>query len=100
MPEETLGFPNEEQPIYKYAKPFGKKEKVLNYTSNAYQLTRPNKVGAVMELIRQCQPKTFEEWREFYFANAHTKSKTTPTKITKESLEELGNRLYAKLRKS
>lgn len=35
----------EEQPIYKYAKPFGKKEKVLNYTSNAYQLTRPGKVG-------------------------------------------------------
>lgn len=27
----------EEQPVYKYAKPFGKKEKVLNYTSNAYQ---------------------------------------------------------------
>ena len=51
----------EEQPVYKYAKPFGKKEKVLNYTSNAYQLTRPSKVGAVMSLIRECQPKTFEE---------------------------------------
>ena len=29
----------------KYAKSFGKKEKVLNYTSNTYQLTRPSKVG-------------------------------------------------------
>ena len=41
----------DEQPIYKYAKLFGKKEKVLNYTSNAYHLTRPKKVGAVMELL-------------------------------------------------
>ena len=48
--------------LKKYAKPFGKKEKVLNYTSNTYQLTRPNKVDAVMALIRECQPKAFDEW--------------------------------------
>ncbi len=27
---------------------FGKKEKVLNYANQTYQLSRPNKVGAVM----------------------------------------------------
>ncbi|HNW98909.1 MAG TPA: MjaI family restriction endonuclease [Bacteroidales bacterium] len=86
----------EEQPIYKYAKPFGKKEKVLNYTSNAYQLTRPSKVGAVMALIRECQPKTFKEWHEYYFENAYTKTKV-PIKITKEILTELGERLYEKI---
>lgn len=86
----------EEQPIYKYAKPFGKKEKVLNYTSNAYQLTRPSKVGAVMALIRECQPKTFEEWQQYYFENAHTKTKV-PIKVTKEILNELGDRLYDKI---
>jgi MjaI restriction endonuclease len=86
----------EEQPIYKYAKPFGKKEKVLNYTSNAYQLTRPSKVGAVMALIRECQPKTFEEWQQYYFENAHTKTKV-PVKVTKEILNELGDRLYDKI---
>ncbi len=86
----------EEQPIYKYAKPFGKKEKVLNYTSNAYQLTRPSKVGAVMALIRECQPKTFEEWQQYYFENAHTKTKI-PIKVTKEILNELGDRLYDKI---
>ena len=32
----------------KQAKQFGKKEKVLNYASNTYQLTRPSKVGEVM----------------------------------------------------
>lgn len=86
----------EEQPVYKYAKPFGKKEKVLNYTSNAYQLTRPSKVGAVMALIRECQPKTFEEWQQYYFENAHTKTKV-PVKVTKEILNELGDRLYDKI---
>jgi hypothetical protein len=86
----------EEQPIYKYAKPFGKKEKVLNYTSNAYQLTRPSKVGAVMALIRECQPKTFAEWQQYYFENAHTKTKV-PVKVTKEILNELGDRLYDKI---
>ena len=75
---------------------FGKKEKVLNYTCQTYQLSRPNKVGAVMDLIRQCQPKDFEEWNRFYFQEAFTVSKM-PTKVTSESLIELGVRLYEKI---
>jgi len=82
--------------IKKYAKPFGKKEKVLNYASNTYQLTRPNKVDAVMSLIRECQPKAIEEWENFYFEKAYTKNKEK-IKITKEVLDELGERLYAKI---
>ncbi len=80
----------------RYSKDFGKKEKVLNYATQTYQLSRPNKVGAVMALIRKCQPKTFEEWEKWYFENAETDGKT-PTKITKKSLEELGERLYVKI---
>jgi hypothetical protein len=80
----------------KYAKPFGKKEKVLNYASNTYQLTRPNKVGEVMALIRECQPNALNEWEKFYFEKAFSKSKT-PIKVTKETLDELGERLYAKI---
>jgi hypothetical protein len=75
---------------------FGKKEKVLNYACQTYQLSRPNKVGAVMALIRECQPKTVEEWGKWYFNNAYTESKT-PTKITNESLQELGERLFEKI---
>lgn len=82
--------------IKKYAKPFGKKEKVLNYASNTYQLTRPNKVDAVMSLIRECQPKALEEWEKFYFEKAYTKN-NEKIKITKKVLEELGERLYAKI---
>lgn len=81
----------------RFSKEFGKKEKVLNYATQTYQLSRPNKVGAVMALIRECQPKTFEQWEKWYFENANTDGKT-PTKITKESLEELGERLFVKIK--
>ncbi len=79
------------------SKEFGKKEKVLNYTTQTYQLSRPNKVGPVMSLIRECQPKTIQEWEQWYFENAHTDGRS-PSKITKESLEELGERLYIKIK--
>jgi len=81
----------------RYSMEFGKKEKVLNYATQTYQLTRPNKVGAVMALIRECQPKTIEQWEKWYFENAITDGKS-PTKITKESLDELGERLYVKIK--
>ncbi|MDR3236135.1 MAG: MjaI family restriction endonuclease, partial [Prevotellaceae bacterium] len=54
-------------PQQKHSLYFGKKEKVLNYACQTYQLSRPNKVGAVMALIRECQPKTIEECQQSYF---------------------------------
>lgn len=75
---------------------FGKRERVLNYACQTYQLSRPNKVGAVMSLIRDCQPSSFDEWESWYFENAYTTSKN-PVKITNETLIELGERLYAKI---
>lgn len=80
----------------RYSMEFGKKEKVLNYANQTYQLSRPNKVGAVMALIRECQPKTIQEWERWYFENAYTVSKV-PTKISPGSLRELGERLYEKI---
>lgn len=82
--------------VKRYSMEFGKKEKVLNYACQTYQLSRPNKVGAVMALIRECQPQTFEEWEKWYFENAKTECKNS-FKITEESLRELGSRLYAKI---
>ena len=82
--------------LKKYSLEFGKKEKVLNYTCQTYQLSRPNKVGTVMALIRECQPKTIEEWEQWYFENAYTDGKNT-FKITKESLTDLGIRLHEKI---
>ncbi len=80
----------------KHSMEFGKKEKVLNYACQTYQLSRPNKVGAVMALIRECQPKSIDEWEKWYFENAQTAGKNN-FKITKDSLEELGERLYEKI---
>lgn len=78
---------------------FGKKEHVLNYACQLYQLSRPNKVGAVMALIRECQPQSLEQWKEWYFENAFTSTKDSKksTKVTLESLKELGERLYNKI---
>lgn len=80
----------------KYSLEFGKKEKVLNYACQTYQLSRPNKVGAVMALIRECQPKTIEEWEKWYFENAYTDGKNT-FKVTEESMNDLGTRLHDKI---
>ncbi|MDR0795621.1 MAG: MjaI family restriction endonuclease [Tannerella sp.] len=80
----------------KHSLNFGKKEKVLNYACQTYRFSRPNHVGAVMAFIRECQPQTIEEWEQWYFENAYTEAKTK-TKITKESLQELGERLYGKI---
>ena len=82
--------------VKRYSLEFGKKEKVLNYATQTYQLSRPNKVGAVMALIRECQPNTIEEWEKWYFENAKTADKNN-FKITRESLKELGERLYEKI---
>jgi hypothetical protein len=82
--------------IKRYSLDFGKKEKVLNYTCQTYQLSRPNKVGTVMALIRQCQPQTITEWEQWYFANAVTDGKQT-NRITRADLEDLGQRLYEKI---
>ena len=78
---------------------FGKKEHVLNYACQLYQLSRPNKVGAVMALIRDCQPSSLEQWKDWYFENAYTATKNPKkaTKVTMESLVELGERLYNKI---
>lgn len=80
----------------RYSLEFGKKERVLNYACQTYQLSRPNKVGAVMALIRECRPSTIEEWEMWYFENAYTAGKNS-FKITKDSLLELGERLYEKI---
>lgn len=74
----------------------GKKEFLLNHACQLYQLTRPNKVGAVMNLIRLCQPTSIDEWEHWYFENAKTEGKT-PVRISRESLLELGERLYTKM---
>ncbi len=69
----------------KFAKDFGSKEIVLNYANRRWGLTKTKKVGEVMAMIRQCQPRTFQEWQDWYFSHAFTNTKQ-PIKMTKEIL--------------
>lgn len=85
-----------EDQVRKCGRSYGKKETLLNLAINRFQLNRPPCVGEIMRLIRDCQPQSLTEWDEWYFQNAMTRSKN-PSRITRESIREIGERLYAKL---
>ena len=63
------------------------KEWILNSAMNRYQLNFKRNVGATSESIRQCAPKTLEDWRDYYYANVRSES----------HIEELGRKLYVKI---
>jgi hypothetical protein len=63
------------------------KEWILNSAMNRFQLNFKRNVGPTSESIRQCAPKTIEEWREYYFKNVRPR----------EHIEELGRKLYVKI---
>jgi len=63
------------------------KEWILNQAMNRWGLNKKRCVGAVVALIRECQPRTKREWEDFYFSTAYPK----------EHLEELGQKLFVKI---
>lgn len=63
------------------------KEWILNSAMNRFQLNFKRNVGATSESIRKCEPKTVDEWRDYYFANVRSK----------EHIIELGKKLYIKI---
>jgi len=63
------------------------KEWILNSAMNRFQLNFKRNVGPTSESIRQCSPKTLDEWENFYFMNVRPK----------EHIIELGKKLYIKI---
>jgi hypothetical protein len=63
------------------------KEWILNSAMNRFQLNFKRNVGPTSESIRNCAPKTIEDWREYYFKNVRPK----------EQIENLGRKLYTKI---
>lgn len=63
---------------------------------NRWGLNKAYNVGPTSELIRTCAPKTFEEWEEYYFANAMQK-KRNGIRVTREYIVDLGRKLYVKV---
>jgi hypothetical protein len=63
------------------------KEWILNSATNRFQLNFKRNVGPVSYHIRLCQPKSMQDWRDYYFRNV----------FSEEHLKELGRRLYVKI---
>lgn len=63
------------------------KEWILNSATNRFQLNFKRNVGATSEAIRKCEPKTLEEWQDYYFSNVKSE----------EHIVELGKKLYVKI---
>ncbi|MBC8468659.1 MAG: MjaI family restriction endonuclease [Planctomycetes bacterium] len=73
-----------------------KRENLLNWATNRWNLNYAYSVGPTSELIRKCSPKIFEDWEIFYFENAYQKKKDG-IKVTREHITQLGEKLYIKL---
>jgi hypothetical protein len=63
------------------------KEWILNSAMNRFQLNFKRNVGAVVEEIRKCAPKSLEQWREYYFLRVKSRDHIT----------ELGKKLFIKI---
>lgn len=63
------------------------KEWILNSAMNRFQLNFKRNVGPTSESIRNCAPKTLEEWEKYYFEKVRSK----------EHIETLGRKLYIKI---
>ena len=63
------------------------KEWVLNSATNRFQLNFKRNVGATYEAIRKCEPKSLQEWQEYYFKNVRSE----------DHIIGLGKKLYVKI---
>jgi hypothetical protein len=72
------------------------RETLLNYGLNRWGLNKASSIGKTSELIRNCAPKTYQQWVDYYFSKA-MQNKQNGLAITPEYLEELGKTLYIKL---
>ncbi|WP_448516454.1 MjaI family restriction endonuclease [Pseudothermotoga sp.] len=72
-----------------------KKQWILNVALNRWGLNKKTKVGPVSVWIRQCAPKSMEEWRQCYFEKC---KQHFHQREPKEYLEELGKTLYEKIK--
>jgi hypothetical protein len=74
------------------------KEWILNIATNRWGLNKKESVGPVSDWIRECAPKTLEEWREFYLKKLEEFLSKKGIKISpSEYLEYLGRKLYTKI---
>ncbi len=73
-------------------------EWLLNKATNRWGLNKKHRVGPVSEWIRQCAPKSLEDWEKCYFENLraflHSKGIDIPPR---DYIRGLGEKLYVKI---
>jgi hypothetical protein len=77
------------------------KEWVLNIAFNRWQFNRPKYVGRLAEAIRECAPKSLEDWKRYYCEQVPKRHVPEGWQMFGkdmfEHLSEIGRRLYAKI---
>ncbi|MFN3423062.1 MAG: MjaI family restriction endonuclease, partial [Armatimonadota bacterium] len=77
------------------------KEWVLNIAFNRWQFNRPKYVGKLAEAIRACDPRTLQEWEQYYREQVPQKHVPSGWRMFGQSMDEhlaeIGRRLYAKI---
>ena len=74
------------------------REWILNLATNRWGLNKKNSVGPVAEWIRECQPRTLDDWRNFYYRKLTNFLSQRGIDLSPgEYLEALGRKLFVKI---
>lgn len=73
------------------------KEWILNIAFNRWQFNRPRYVGKLSEAIRQCAPRTLDEWRTYYLEKVLPEGGSLLGSTMEEHLNDIGRRLFVKI---
>lgn len=74
------------------------KEWVLNIATNRWGLNKKNSVGPVSLWIRECAPKSVQEWESFYYNKlAEMLVEKEISLSPQEYIQDLGRKLYTKI---
>ncbi|MFN3967248.1 MAG: MjaI family restriction endonuclease, partial [Endomicrobiia bacterium] len=74
------------------------KEWILNLATNRFGLNKKDSVGPVSKWIRECSPKTLEDWKSFYYNKLHEFLKQKGINLSSEEyIHYIGQKLYTKI---
>lgn len=74
------------------------KEWILNMATNRWRLNKKNSVGPVSQWIRECSPKTIQDWEKYYYKKLANFLKSKGISLSpQEYIEDLGRKLYVKI---
>ncbi|MGB9856234.1 MAG: MjaI family restriction endonuclease [Caldisericum exile] len=74
------------------------KEWILNMATNRWGLNKKESVGPVSLWIRECDPKTIEDWESFYYKKLNEMLNQKGINLSsQEYIQDLGRKLYMKI---